>query len=253
MLKKQVSPKIVAIVFAVIVVCFAIAVYVSAWTEPTAVPPGANVSAPLNTSLEGQTKQGNLVVNALGINAAGNALLVPNGNVGIGAITPGRKLEVEGSSDYEGIRLRNTGIGGDRWDILSMSGAAVNPGGLTFWNGTHRMVIDGLGNVGIGTDAPSTKLDVSGNINAQGYIEFGSGNIRLAYKSGASPTCSKLTMVRHFTAKTCDSNDPCPNPSCSINAGWSSTAKTCSYQKDGAWACMEETCAASWNEAICLD
>ena len=30
MLKKQVSPKIVAIVFAVIVVCFAVAVYVSA-------------------------------------------------------------------------------------------------------------------------------------------------------------------------------------------------------------------------------
>ena len=93
MLKKQVSPKIVAIVFAVIVVCFAVAVYVSAWTEPTAVPPGANVDAPLNVSGQEQVKVGGLILNTGG---AVNGLAVAQGNVGIGTTTPSTKLEVSG-------------------------------------------------------------------------------------------------------------------------------------------------------------
>jgi hypothetical protein len=37
-----------------------------AWVEPSAIPPGSNVDAPLNTGTVGQVKSGNLVVNTLG-------------------------------------------------------------------------------------------------------------------------------------------------------------------------------------------
>ncbi|KKS91555.1 MAG: hypothetical protein UV65_C0003G0008 [Parcubacteria group bacterium GW2011_GWF2_43_11] len=53
-----ISPKIVALVFGVLVVSFAVAFYVVGWTEPTQAPPGGNVSAPLNTSSATQSKTG---------------------------------------------------------------------------------------------------------------------------------------------------------------------------------------------------
>ena len=33
-MKKQISPKIVSLIFAILVICFAIAFYVVAWEEP---------------------------------------------------------------------------------------------------------------------------------------------------------------------------------------------------------------------------
>lgn len=94
MLKKQVSPKIVAIVFAVIVVCFTIAVYVSAWTEPSTVPPGANVAPPLNASLGGQAKEGGLLLG--NSPTVSHGLIVRFGDVGIGTTAPSTKLEIKG-------------------------------------------------------------------------------------------------------------------------------------------------------------
>jgi len=81
MLKKQISPKIVALVFGVIVICFAVAVYVSAWTEPGVAPPGGNVDPPLNTSITGQIKEGGLLLG--NSPAVVNGLIVANGDVEI--------------------------------------------------------------------------------------------------------------------------------------------------------------------------
>ena len=100
-MKKPVSSKIVALVFGVIVICFAVAVYVSAWTEPRTSPPGDNVDPPLNVSNDGQAKIGGLALNigADGVpstDGATNGLLVYDGNVGIGTPTPSVKLEIQG-------------------------------------------------------------------------------------------------------------------------------------------------------------
>lgn len=71
-----------------------------AWTGPTATAPGENIAAPLNTSITAQSKEGALV---LGTNAAiTTALIVQNGNVGIGVTSPGAKLEVAGQVKITG-------------------------------------------------------------------------------------------------------------------------------------------------------
>ena len=47
-MNKPISPKIVALTFGVLVVVFAVAFYVVAWTEPTEAPPEGNVPTPID-------------------------------------------------------------------------------------------------------------------------------------------------------------------------------------------------------------
>jgi len=73
----------------------------AAWSEPTTAPPGGNPEAPINTSVTGQVKKGNLVLNFS--NVAQNALLLPYGAMVIGDATPetapGKlKVDVEGKT-----------------------------------------------------------------------------------------------------------------------------------------------------------
>jgi hypothetical protein len=114
--------------------------------------------------------------------------------------------------------------------------------------GTTKVTMDNQGNVGIGTTSPGEKLDVQGN------IEFGTGNIKLTYKSGSNPSCGKFTLARKWTQKTCSACS-----SCQTSAGWlSSDAPVCGYYMnfdamcpccaDGAY-CTADT----WTEAICFD
>lgn len=81
---------------------FALAV----WTPrpaPPVTPPEANLPGPLTTGA-GQIKEGNLIVNTglIGLSPAANGLIVANGNVGIGTIDPGAKLEVNGKTRAQG-------------------------------------------------------------------------------------------------------------------------------------------------------
>jgi len=66
----------------------------SAWVEPTAMPPGGNIAAPLNTGNVGQSKVGGLTLN---VGGSTYGLIVQNGLVGIGTTAPGEKLEVNGN------------------------------------------------------------------------------------------------------------------------------------------------------------
>ncbi len=78
---KIVSPKITALSFGILVVCFAIAFYVMAWQEPSQAPPGGNVPAPINVGSTGQSKAGGLILNTGG---ATNGLIIDKGNLCLG-------------------------------------------------------------------------------------------------------------------------------------------------------------------------
>ena len=69
---------------------------VFAWIEPTTVPPGNNIFAPLNTSSFGQSKIGGLILN---IGNAAHGLIVKYGLVGIGTDNPQAILDVSSTSD----------------------------------------------------------------------------------------------------------------------------------------------------------
>lgn len=100
-MEKQFSKiKLASITFGVLVICFAFVNLASAWTAPTATPPGNNAPAPLNVGNVGQIKYGaGLVLNALDNGAhMTNGLLIPYGRVGIGTMSPDYMLEIEGTS-----------------------------------------------------------------------------------------------------------------------------------------------------------
>ncbi len=84
---------------------FALSVVAATWTAPTSAPPNGNVDAPINVGYGLQTKYGYLDI--VGQVSAGVAntygLIVENGNVGIGTLTPTTKLEVVGTASMTGL------------------------------------------------------------------------------------------------------------------------------------------------------
>jgi hypothetical protein len=128
-----------------------------------------------------------------------------SGNVGIGGSTPASNPKL---SMYGGIRFMSnetaattyTGIGSIVSDTVSIS-----------TSGTQRVVVDTLGNVGIGNSSPAVKLDVTGGINLSGQLLAGTSGsvyaplVSAAYVSGTS----NLYMRNLSGANRIDSyNDP---------------------------------------------
>jgi hypothetical protein len=78
-----------------------------AWTNPTAVPPGGNVSGPITTGALGQTKAGNLALNTGGVYQ--NALVAPTGNIGVGTLAPNTAKGFGGNIDANDMYVRSIG------------------------------------------------------------------------------------------------------------------------------------------------
>lgn len=105
-----------------------IIVFAAPWADPTAMPPGNNAPEPVNVSNTGQAKSGGLILNTGG---AGIGLLLQNGSMGIGDMTPdtGLKLDVEGkigATEYCDQNGNNcspaTGGGSGSYTRVSVSG-----------------------------------------------------------------------------------------------------------------------------------
>ena len=158
-MKKQISPKLVSLIFAILVISFAIAFYVVAWEEPGSVPPGGNVPAPLNTSSEAQAKIGGLLLNTGGYP---NGLIVDQGNVGIGTTSPSQKLDVVGNIVASGTICDSGGancIGGG--------------GGGGFTTCITKNKTCGSGECQLSCDAGWIMVS-GGCINTSGYRDHGS-------------------------------------------------------------------------------
>jgi hypothetical protein len=130
-----------------------------------------------------------------------------SGNVGIGTSSPITKLNIKGDqsangqlyieptndSEYAGLVIKTT-RGADRAYAIFAGGTGTDDLNFRFRDasaGADRMVIDSSGNVGIGTAAPSQKLDVIGRIrssfNSGDYFEIGSsdsGGFVLGFSGG---------------------------------------------------------------------
>src|SRR6056300_2031752 len=127
------------------------------------------------------------------LNSASSDKVVVEGDLGVGASSPGSKLEVS-SSGAEGILISkdtvttsNSGRLFFETDTVSEGFSFLNSNGLMTirsqaqagaTSGNIRVAINGSGSVGIGTSSPQQKLHVDGNIylgpnNSNNFIHSG--------------------------------------------------------------------------------
>jgi hypothetical protein len=90
-----------------------------------------------------------------------------NGYVGMGIANTNNQRITLAEADANGshIKMNNSRTGGGYWvngvGDDGSSASIVPPGGIFWYNGATRMVIDSAGNVGIGTTSPGAQLEIA--------------------------------------------------------------------------------------------
>jgi polyhydroxyalkanoate synthesis regulator phasin len=118
--------------------------------------------------------------------------------IGIGTTAPARKLhlrgqgiDADGQGDLlvegvgpggAGLTLKSTGTGGREFSLISTSdGALPGPGRFGVYDGAYRILLDAVGNIGIGEASPIRRVHVtSQGVNTSGLGEVylvGVGNV----------------------------------------------------------------------------
>ncbi len=231
-MKKQISYKVVSLVFSILVVCFAIAFYAVAWDEPLQNPPGCTsrdpgCDAPINVGNVGQHKTGTLRV--AGLTADGETHLAwDSGNVGIGTRSPGDKLHIAnpGGGNQVGIYFE------DPTDSAYGGRIYFDDTSNTFRFGTVNnnvetlgIVVNGsTGNVGIGStgstihaeanlhvyqiidDSARMYLEASGDRNSYTAL-YSNGVRKVVYGYRYSDDALKLSHRESGTGAELDNND----------------------------------------------
>lgn len=146
------------------------------------------------------------------------------GNVGIGTASPDVKFDVESTESTSGIRIKNTNNGYASFDIESNRGIGANLGGLrykktgetysqaeiNYVSGTRLdfLLGDGIapppikvsilknGNVGVGKNIPSEKLEVVGNIKATSYIALGKTSNDILLGDGSTIALNSVSTFK---------------------------------------------------------
>jgi hypothetical protein len=105
--------------------------------------------------------------------------LVSNGNVGIGTTNPTQKLDVRGNmrlgdgttAEQDIIYHNNTGT----WQVgVNNSGNGTSGNQFYIYDNAYRLTVQkATGNVGIGTNNPGEKLDVSGKVSCSDLVKQG--------------------------------------------------------------------------------
>lgn len=136
-------------------------------------------------------------------NFIADSIIYDNGtNIGIGTATPGVKLDVSGEirsrsgvlSIHDGTTLGGglyfhkaiTGAGTNLSPVLFAEGAGGDLYFMTGGSATTKMFIRDDGNVGIGNSNPGYKLDVTGTVNATGYLLNGAALSTSQWTTSAS-------------------------------------------------------------------
>jgi len=130
----------------------------------------AGCDAPLNVSINAQSKEGALVI--ANNSAVTTGLIVRYGKVGIGTTSPGSLLDIR-HANVDTTEFKTGILGGV--DIFSIKYINVAPYGVHLNGENNRPIIlqgSSSGNVGIGM-TPVYKLDVSGDARWSGTLQGG--------------------------------------------------------------------------------
>ncbi|MFB3078595.1 MAG: hypothetical protein ACE1Y4_11400, partial [Lysobacterales bacterium] len=145
-------------------------------TDTELQPRTALTSSPysLNSQTAGNTGDGHSL-DAVDGDPVDAVFVDAEGNVGVGTTSPQSKLHVAG--------LLSLGAEGDNSVVLfeTASGKSAtigvqddgDAGFFVYTNDAYRLNVNQNGNVGIGTQTPTEKLEVAGNVRASGTIQSG--------------------------------------------------------------------------------
>jgi hypothetical protein len=131
------------------------------------------------------------------LDVSGNAKI--SGNIGIGGAAPTKPITINYGGNTAAIEIKSTtsqswaaididGYGGDAalrfyhqgvgtWNIRNQAGTDDFQINELNGGGTRFMIENTTGNVGIGNDYPSEKLDVTGNVKISGAVTVGGDGI----------------------------------------------------------------------------
>ena len=142
------------------------------------------------------------------VGAGSEKMRLTSTGLGIGTSSPAGPLHLYQAIGGVNTLTLGTGFGSGNTFAINPFITGVSNGGLSIrdvTNGADRLVIQySTGNVGIGTDAPSEKLHVSGNILATGNITaYSDRNL----KENIEPILNAVEKVQQLNGVTYNRND----------------------------------------------